>query len=51
MVLSLSPGPAVLEEAWHMAKYANMWRITDDFGMIGNILRKCFGVVSVGRVT
>lgn len=31
MVLSLSPGPAVIGEAWHMAKYANMWRITDDF--------------------
>lgn len=31
MVLSLSPGPAVLEEAWHMAKHSNMWRITDDF--------------------
>ena len=31
MVLSLSPGPAVLEEAWHLAKNANMWRITDDF--------------------
>ena len=31
MVLSLSPGPAVLNEAWHLAKHANMWRITDDF--------------------
>lgn len=31
MVLSLSPGPAVVEESWHYKKYANMWRITDDF--------------------
>ena len=31
MVLSLSPGPAVVEDHWHYAKYANMWRITDDF--------------------
>jgi len=31
MILSLSPGPAKLEEAWHYARYANMWRISDDF--------------------
>lgn len=31
IVLSLSPGPAVLEQAWHYEKHANMWRITDDF--------------------
>lgn len=31
MVLSLSPGPAVIEKAWHLEQYANMWRITDDF--------------------
>lgn len=31
MVLSLSPGPAPLERAEHLKKYANMWRITDDF--------------------
>jgi len=31
MVLSLSPGPAPLEEAEHLKQYANMWRITDDF--------------------
>jgi alpha-galactosidase len=30
IVLSLSPGPALLEEAWTYKKYANMWRITDD---------------------
>ncbi|MDE6567145.1 MAG: glycoside hydrolase family 27 protein [Lachnospiraceae bacterium] len=31
IVFSLSPGPAKIEEAWHYEKYANMWRITDDF--------------------
>ena len=31
IVLSLSPGPATVEESWHYKKYANMWRITDDF--------------------
>jgi alpha-galactosidase len=30
MVLSLSPGPAPLEKAAEMAKYAQMWRISDD---------------------
>ncbi len=31
IVLSLSPGAAPLERAWHLKQYANMWRITDDF--------------------
>jgi len=31
MVLSISPGPAPLEEAEHMKEYVNLWRITDDF--------------------
>lgn len=31
IVLSLSPGPAVVENSWHYGKHANMWRITDDF--------------------
>ncbi|MBO4927676.1 MAG: glycoside hydrolase family 27 protein [Clostridiales bacterium] len=31
IVLSLSPGPALIEEVEHYRKYANMWRITDDF--------------------
>ena len=31
MVLSLSPGPAPIEEAEHLKNYSNMWRITDDF--------------------
>lgn len=31
MVLSLSPGPALLEKAELYKEIANMWRITDDF--------------------
>ena len=31
MVLSLSPGPALLEKAELYKQVANMWRITDDF--------------------
>ena len=31
IVLSLSPGPAPLEQAEHLKAYANMWRVTDDF--------------------
>lgn len=31
IVVSLSPGPAPLEQAEHLKKFANMWRITDDF--------------------
>jgi hypothetical protein len=31
MVLSLSPGPAVLEESEHLSLHANMWRMTGDF--------------------
>ena len=30
IVLSLSPGPAPLEEAWHLGTHANLWRMTDD---------------------
>lgn len=30
IVLSLSPGPAIVEQAAHYRKYANMWRITND---------------------
>lgn len=31
IVLSLSPGPALIDRAWHYEKYSNMWRITDDY--------------------
>lgn len=30
IVLSLSPGPAMVEKAEHLRKHANMWRITND---------------------
>lgn len=42
MVLSLSPGPAVIEKAWHMRKHANMWRITDDFWDDWDLLKAMF---------
>lgn len=45
MVLSLSPGPALIEKAWHYEKYANMWRITDDFWdswpLLLNMFKQC----------
>ncbi|MBQ1503979.1 MAG: glycoside hydrolase family 27 protein [Oscillospiraceae bacterium] len=31
IVLSLSPGGALLSESWTYARWANMWRITGDF--------------------
>ncbi|MCH3972737.1 MAG: glycoside hydrolase family 27 protein [Oscillospiraceae bacterium] len=42
MVLSLSPGPAVIEKAWHLEKNANMWRITDDFWDDWDLLKAMF---------
>ena len=42
MVLSLSPGPAPLEEAEHLKTYANMWRITDDFWDDWRLLKGMF---------
>ena len=42
IVLSLSPGPALIEKAWHYEKYANMWRITDDFWDSWALLRNMF---------
>ena len=42
MVLSLSPGPAPLEHAEHLKKYANMWRITDDFWDEWRLLKAMF---------
>lgn len=45
IVLSLSPGPAVIEKSWHLAKNANMWRMTDDFwdnwGSLKNMFERC----------
>ena len=42
IVLSLSPGPAVIEKAWHLRKFANMWRITDDFWDEWRLLKAMF---------
>ncbi|MBQ6960450.1 MAG: glycoside hydrolase family 27 protein [Clostridia bacterium] len=42
MVLSLSPGPALLEQAEHLKKFANMWRITDDFWDDWRLLKAMF---------
>lgn len=42
IVLSLSPGPALIEQAWHYEKYANMWRITDDFWDNWKLLKNMF---------
>ena len=42
MVLSLSPGPAPLDEAGHLKQYANMWRITDDFWDDWKLLKGMF---------
>ncbi len=42
IVLSLSPGPAPLEQAEHLKKYANLWRITDDFWDEWRLLKGMF---------
>ena len=42
IVLSLSPGPAPLEQAEHLKAYANMWRITDDFWDEWRLLKGMF---------
>lgn len=45
IVLSLSPGPAHIDRAWEYCKYANMWRITDDFWddwkLLLNMFERC----------
>lgn len=42
MVLSLSPGPAPVDRAEHLKKYAHMWRITDDFWDDWRLLKGMF---------
>lgn len=45
IVLSLSPGPVLIDKAWHYEKCANMWRITDDlwddWDMVKNMFFRC----------
>ncbi len=42
IVLSLSPGPAHPDRAWQYCRYANMWRITDDFWDEWHLLKNMF---------
>ncbi len=42
IVLSLSPGPALIDKAWHYEQHANMWRITDDFWDEWRLLKDMF---------
>lgn len=42
IVLSLSPGPAIIDQAWYYETHANMWRITDDFWDNFNLLKNMF---------
>lgn len=42
MVLSISPGPAPVSEAEFFEKYAQMWRISDDFWDDWKLLKKQF---------
>ena len=54
MVLSISPGPAPLSEHAFFEKYAQMWRISDDFWDNWELLKKQFDytrdwAVYVGR--
>jgi len=42
IILSLSPGPAPLEEAEHLKENANLWRITDDFWDDWRLLKGMF---------
>lgn len=42
IVLSLSPGPAHIDRSWHYCRYANMWRITDDFWDDWELLKNMF---------
>lgn len=43
IVLSLSPGPAMVEKAEHLRKNANMWRITNDFWDSWENIMEMFG--------
>ncbi len=42
IVFSLSPGPAVIEKAHQYERFANMWRITDDFWDDWKLLKAMF---------
>lgn len=42
MLLSISPGPACVQEAAFFRRYADMWRISDDFWDDWGLLRRQF---------
>ncbi len=42
ITLSLSPGPAHIDKAFHYQENANMWRITDDFWDKWELLKNMF---------
>jgi alpha-galactosidase len=44
MVLSLSPGPSPVAQAAHLRKYAELWRISDDFWDSWELVKKQFGL-------
>ena len=47
IVLSLSPGPAMVKDAAFLAENANMWRISDDFWDDWKLLRLNFILMSI----
>jgi len=47
MALSLSPGPARVEDAAFLAENANMWRVSDDFWDDWRLLRQNFTLLSI----
>lgn len=50
MVLSLSPGPAQVENAAHLKQNADMWRMTGDFGICGLSFTICLINALRGRI-
>jgi len=47
IVLSLSPGPAMVKDAEFLRENANMWRISDDFWDEWRLLRQNFILMSI----
>jgi len=47
IVLSLSPGPAMVKDATFLRQHANMWRISDDFWDEWRLLRLNFILMSI----
>ena len=47
IVLSLSPGPAMMKDVAFLQENANMWRISDDFWDDWRLLRQNFILMSI----